>query len=294
MKIHATIRSLTLYFCILGIGLPASSFLAGAAQAQPLDPMETRSNDPIGSTVARFGTPASPPLPADFFGPGSDPFDGQIFLKGLPIDEILFGNASTLLRRVGDPLSPTAPIGSVGTVDVELVELNLIGTEPIVVGFHGGALSEQWEVYVVPSPFPVPVGSLTATKTHANGGTFYSTFYVQPLFLFTRTSDGMTLVYDTGAEGITPLQQVIIGSSWVHDADPELNLIAPSNGLFVPGVEESVPGDPGSQCRVPAQIFEPSGAFDHLIIPPELIPDVDPFVTIPGEGTDGTEIRPGL
>ena len=54
-----------------------------------------------------FGTPYIPPLPADFFGPGSDPFDG-----GVPADAVFIdpdhSNADMLIHRMADgPL----PIG---------------------------------------------------------------------------------------------------------------------------------------------------------------------------------------
>ena len=40
-----------------------------------------------GSSYAEFGAPGLPALPADFFGPGSDPFEGHVALApGAPLD----------------------------------------------------------------------------------------------------------------------------------------------------------------------------------------------------------------
>jgi len=133
------------------------------------------------------------PLPADFFGPGSDPFDGRVYLKGVPFDcfdpdgpgpEINYCGllpTDTIVRRLTDA-GPTFP----ATVQIEIVELSLRSVQPITVSYFGGASFETWDVIaevhidaatgnVDP---PQTAGTMTIRHEHADGGTFDSTLPV--------------------------------------------------------------------------------------------------------------------
>ena len=66
-------------------------------------------------------------------------------------------------------------------------------------------------------------------------------------------------------------------SSWVHSVDPSLNILAPGDGSFVPGVEETVPGNPSSQQKQKMVANEDSGAARHTVIP------ATPLPSIPGD-----------
>ena len=66
---------------LLAACLVVGTFLAEEAAAQiPEDFFSTSAGPEVGGSGMQFGTPGLPPLPADFFGPGSDPFDGRIDL----------------------------------------------------------------------------------------------------------------------------------------------------------------------------------------------------------------------
>ncbi len=269
-------------------------FLAAPLLAQPpADPLATADPGPPTVSIVHFGTPTLPPLPADFFGPGSDPFEGQVALQGNPLSPGSTGDASTLVQRDADPVQPADPVGTMGTVPIELIELSLTGTQPIVVEYYGGALQEAWEIQVGESVVPAPAGILQAVKTHENGGTFDSLLFVQPRFVFTRVDDGTEVIYDTGLEGLPPLEQGIGGAPWVHLVDPLLDIVAPSDGTFVPGIEETLPGDPASQCPTAMAALEPFGSLDHFMIPPTFFPPPDPFVSEPGDGLAGTNLEFG-
>ncbi|MBU0742257.1 T9SS type A sorting domain-containing protein [bacterium] len=288
MNVARTCRTLALALCLLG-----GAFATGAG-AQPLaDPLATPSHwhYPDPQTTATFGTPTNPALPADFFGPGSDPFEGQVTFEGVPLDESGFGNASTLMLRGDHPVLPADPIGTQGTVDVEIVELTLYSWyDPIVVTYDGGASQKAWWVELRLSAIPPPPGSLTATKTHANGGTFDATLPVQPRFVFEQTEDHTVVILDTGLEGLTPLDLAIIEAPWVHAVDPALGVVAPSDGVFVPGVREWAPGDSGSQCPEIMLAVEQFDSLVHTMIPATWFPEPDPFVSQPGDGIQGTQI----
>jgi hypothetical protein len=136
-----------------------------------------------------FGGPYA--IPADFFGPGSDPFVGTVNLSGLPLapqpscPEPL-GNTAVLMRR---PLSAQLPVPpATDTVPIEIVALSLVSIEPIVVTYNGGQNPQQWNVKMELSSTgpPPPSGSMTPRHTDPVGGTFDSQFYVQPLFTFNK------------------------------------------------------------------------------------------------------------
>lgn len=258
------------------------------------DPFATIPGSDFYGTFVRFGFGVIPPLPADFFGPGSDPFEGQVALEGDPFDPPTMGDTSTLEQRDDHPLDPGDPVGSIGEVQVEIVALDLKSIEPIIVSYDGGMWTEEWDMDVTLSATPAPAGGASATKEHANGGTFTSIFYVQPYFLFTRVSDGMQVYLDTGDQGMPPLEFSIANAPWVHAIGESLDIIAPSDGWFVPGVWELTPGDPSSQS--PQRMFaeEFSGAARHTIFPARPIPAPDPHATIPGSEPDGTYVEFGV
>ena len=104
----------------------------------------TAAEQELGAGFDYFVTPKAevnfgygyPPIPADFFEPGSEPFFGTVSLTGVPFGSSTHcsadpGPADTLLRR-GGPAHISEGLPDI--VDIELVELNLESTEPITVG----------------------------------------------------------------------------------------------------------------------------------------------------------------
>ncbi len=117
-------------------------------------------SEPNG-TFVEFGTGNLPAIPADFFGPGSDPFTGQIELDGFPFDPLAFGDADTIIQRSYEPVSPSLGEPNAGTVEIEIIELSLISIQPITVTYNGGQDPEEWFVDVRLSDTPSPPGELT-------------------------------------------------------------------------------------------------------------------------------------
>ena len=193
-----------------------------------------------------FGAPGHT-IPADFFGPGSDPFGDSVCLAGDPLGVTPFGDfgeADTLISRTDDPFDRCSmPSASQSAVDLEVVALSLVDdSDPATVTFNGGQNPEQWTVAVDLSEITPPVGSLTATKTHCNGGTYTSVLNVQPRFTFTKVGDpGQVRVLDTGLEGISHISLVQNEAApWVHDVDPNLGLASDPCSTFRPGVEDAL------------------------------------------------------
>ncbi len=191
-----------------------------------------------GDAIADF---TQDPIPADFFDPGSEPFDGAVWLGG--------GNQSgpdTVVRRL-DALVFSLPLPSTDTVPIELVQLHLVSCEPIVVKYPDGSTT-QWMLEVGLSQVPAPLGHVTVLKTHANGGTFTAQLPVQPVFIFTKVGEPWeTRILDTGMLAQPPIiLQTTEPYPW-QDTSPKTNPPCDGNGFYPVGEELMVMRSPGDQ-----------------------------------------------
>lgn len=189
----------------------------------------------------------SPPIPADFFGPGSDPFDGEVCLEGQPLGVTEYGEfaeADTLIQRATDPFDRCdLPSPTPRTVPIEIVALSLKSVDPITVTYNGGMSSEDWDVAVDLSAAPASTGSLNVIKEHCNGGTYTSDLNVYPKFTFTKVGEPTNQqVLDTGAEGIcsVPLLQSD-PRPWVSDVHPDLRASVDPCSDFHAGIRDLTP-----------------------------------------------------
>ncbi len=234
------------------------------AGGQPVQDMLATSDQ--APTIIDFGSPAIPPIPPDFFAPGSDPFQGVVVFTGKPFDVFLH-DGDTRMQRQNDPVLPPQPPGSFGQVPIEIIALSLVSIDPITVTF-GGRNPTFWDVIIDLSPLLPPPGNLQAQKTHPNGGTFSAQFFVQPRFTFTSVQDpAQVRVVDTG-NFAPPLEFQIPGGNWVHDVNPDLGVVLPGpDSQWVPGIEETIPGDILSQqeSTVLAHSFPPG--VTHAVCP---------------------------
>jgi hypothetical protein len=167
---------------------------------------------------------AATPIPADFFEPGSDPFDDQVFFAGSGT-----GPCGDMLVERKAPLSLPDPLPSGDTVDIEIVALSLRSVDPITVTYNGGLDPGEWDVDVELSVNPQTTGSMTVTRTHDNGGVFDSVLPVVPKFTFTRVDPpNDTRELDFGVEGIPAIQiESDPNATWTHNV--ALPLICPAS-----------------------------------------------------------------
>ncbi|MHC4086626.1 MAG: DUF7901 domain-containing protein [Planctomycetota bacterium] len=172
------------------------------------------------------------PIPADFFGPGSDPFLGMVKLEGSNPD-----GPDTIIRRLADSNLPAPP--STATVPIELVALSLKSCDPITVTENGGQNPSRWDVDVELSPTPAPVGEMIIIRTHDKSGTFTSEFYLQPKFTFTKVGTPTPDVreWDTGLEGIPAVQLSNNDPYGWQDTSPKPNPPCDGMGFYPVGPE---------------------------------------------------------
>jgi len=101
---------------------------------------------------------------------------------------------------------------------VRITSLNLHGTAPIQVLCDGQPT--EWNVQAALSDTASPDGTLTASKTHDNGGTAETTLPVLFKITFTNAANpNVQRVVDFGESGLAPVE-FHAEMAWVHRIDP--------------------------------------------------------------------------
>ncbi len=177
---------------------------------------------------------SSMPLPANFFGPGSDPFDGQVYLNGSDLDPIppcpdKPDSVSVYFQRKQPASLPGVPSSDV--VDLEIMDLALVSIAPITVSYMGGSWTEEWEVEIGLSPTLQSTGTITIRKEHADGGTFDIAVILRPYFTFTRVSDSYVQELDGAGTWDDLIETMDV--PWVYS--PVGHACPPCAGNFLPG-----------------------------------------------------------
>lgn len=175
---------------LVGIALVGALFITTKSKAAMSiyiqagnDEFETTGN---GETYHNF---QASPVPADFFGTGSKQYAGLVPLVGVPVNPAV-SDTDTIIHRNQDVFTP-------GSTTITMTALNLQGINPITVSYTDNH-TESWTVQVNLSDFKTSGGSMSF---NSDGSAFDSTLSVFPKFTFTRVSDGLTKVLDTGGSG---------------------------------------------------------------------------------------------
>jgi hypothetical protein len=196
----------------------------------------------VSVTIFAFESFALSPAPANFFGPGSDPFDGTIHFAGREIDSFLGVSlrgllVDTIVSRPADAVL-SGP-GSSATVPVQMVALSYTTLAPLVVTYDGGTRSELWTVdAVAPNN---PPGTMTIRQLSHEGGLFDSTFPIHPILTFTRISDAHQIQIAQGTDQVPGLLMSQTDIPWVFEQT--VPVIARVEGLttnFVPGYSPEI------------------------------------------------------
>ncbi len=164
------------------------------------------------------------PIPADFFGPGSDPFDGIICLEGQPLEGSSFcpvddlSRVDMIIERQDRAELPDIP--SSDSVPIEIVELSLVSVEPIRVTYFGGAYEEYWDVEMTISPHETSHGMLFIERDHTDGGTYAGDYFLYPRFTFTHVGGPEEWILDYGEAGIFDYYEIYDGVWQYWDPPP--------------------------------------------------------------------------
>jgi hypothetical protein len=175
---------------LVGIALVAALFVTTKSKAAVSiyiqagdDKFETTAN---GETYHNF---QASPVPAGFFGTGSNQYAGLVPVVGVPLQPLV-NDIDTIIHRNQDVLTP-------GSTTITMTALNLKSINPITVTYSDNH-TESWNVQVNLSDFKTSGGSMSF---NSDGSSFDSSLSVYPKFTFTRVSDNKTLVLDTGGSG---------------------------------------------------------------------------------------------
>lgn len=217
-------------------------------------------------------------LPADFFGPGCDPFVGTVFLEGVPFDSFGTFNGllptDTIVERKQDA-GPVFP----DPIPIEIVRLELKSVSPITVTCPGG--DQLWDLIAEVPEIGGPVqpqGTMTIRHEFPNGGTFDSQLPVIPVLTFLR-------VDQPGQVGPFQAPQIDFASNnvpWCHTANP---LTSPPGHVVVevPGLTSNF--FPGVECPVADMtkvlVVEDALLAQHGVRVAEIAPAVGGIAELP-------------
>jgi hypothetical protein len=178
-------------------------------------------------------------LPADFFGPGSDPFTEMVALIGQASEPEEFASSDTRVGHRPLRFPPYEGYPIVRQVETKMLSLHLAGKDPITVTYNGGQSEEPWLVAVALSMVAPDPGVLTATLECPNGGHFDATVHVQPAIGFVRPTDLAMRGLDAGVEGLDPITMDFVGRPFALALPPELDIFTTecAGGDFTPGVD---------------------------------------------------------
>jgi hypothetical protein len=273
---------LSVFLTVTGILLAATSF----AQP-PYCAVDLFTTPPGGTTHQNFiGTP----LPPGFFGPGSDPFAGDVVFQGVPLNTTptgILGPTDAIVSRKALANVPIVP--STDVVPIEIVALSLVSANPITVTYNEGTSYELWNVDVHLSSGPQQPGSMTVNRNCPQGGTFTSTLPVQPLFIFTRVQPPPVhppIILDTYGM-MPPIIFTTRNGHWLN-FDPGFGLITSPGGLLTTD-HDGLPSTPevpvcATDWFHPGLRWDPCGCPDSSgFWEPDSVPPVGPHKRLTDE-----------
>jgi hypothetical protein len=244
-------------FCLPALlSLIVGMLVASVAFGQTIPPGTDCFATTAGSTSVTFGSPSLPPIPADFFFPGSQPFTGTVELRGEPLTGYSNGVNTVVQRKTAAVMPGPA------TVQVELIQLHLVSRNPITVLDSGGGI-HLYDMDVALNPGTPSVGTMSIWQTSPppGGGGYFSLFGTQgitiyPRFVFTPHEGGLSV--GPWDPPIGELLQTTSNALWQYATPPYACL---TNQLFY-----AVPG-----TGIPFLLGYGGSTGEHGVIPPRLV-----------------------
>ncbi|MCK4660093.1 MAG: hypothetical protein KAV82_11280 [Phycisphaerae bacterium] len=164
-----------------GDGMPDECILAGSDFFHTPAP-------PFGRPGATFDDLSDDPLPAGFFGAGSDPFGGTLYLAPGQLQGDVPESIDTIVHRLTHAYLPVPCVSEV-TIETQMAGLRLASTQPIAVTFNGGTETSTYDLEVCLSTVEEqPIGWMLIRRYCEFSGEFDSLTIVVPRITFTKAS----------------------------------------------------------------------------------------------------------
>jgi hypothetical protein len=218
---------------------------------------------PTEAGITFGGSSVFPPLPGDFFGPGSLPFDGL-----LPLDS---GAVVVQVKESGE---------KGGTEDInigvgELQECTISKSAPFMVHYGDGA-TEPWDVEVRLDPLETSDFEFDFTHNppgEPDGGAILPTdsfVNVQAILTFTNTPPASPTRYRYFAI-VDRTQLMTTDATWAHRHD---SIAGGENRDFLPGAD---PADPSAPLQV---LYFQGGGLDLPLRLVNVVPEPSVLVLL--------------
>ena len=189
----------------------------------------------IGRTTLNFGPN---PIPASAIAPGSDPFSGQVLLRGAGLETLppnALGSTSLIVRRPAN--SAPLAVGGQDQLVAQVVALSLESVTPLRVTFGGGNPTDYDLHLTLSRVLAQPQGSATVHLDHPDGGRVELDL---PLILALDFS--LAGVVQGTLDPYGPIAFASAGSSWALEGGPA-GFDASSLGIQAVPVGLQVDGD---------------------------------------------------
>lgn len=165
-----------------------------------------------GNTTLRYDLN---PIPAGFFGPGSQAVTSAVDLSGRPIANSggLGASTDTIVQRMAD--TGSLAVGSAATVPVDFKSLHL-ESQTFTVSYDDGS-TETWKIVAgLSTSTAQPIGSMTITRNCNNGGSFNATLPALFLLRYIRVSPlpQIQLIQDCGIGDCPETVFQTTGAQW--------------------------------------------------------------------------------
>ena len=187
-----------------------STFRKSSGPSSPI-PVGTYINagtDSYTATQATFSFGESgdyPSLPANFFGPGSEPFAGTLFMQGPNSGGSQTPDADVAINRTTSLTFSDPP--SMGMVQIQMTQFSLVSVAPILVSFDVPPIMAEsfFDVFFEIS-IPSDPGMANILLADQYGGTFGFSQPFRPVITFVNTANPSDVhIFNAATMGLPPL-----------------------------------------------------------------------------------------
>lgn len=211
-------------------------------------PLYTLHMEPEFPSTWQIGRGDAPPIPAGFFGKGSDPWVGPISCVGIPLDPKGAAPTADLVVQheaiewIPNPEKRFGPreIPKNYRLRCQMLKLHERAVEPLVVTYDHGKRSEKWNVEVTLAKNHPGGGMIEITRISPDGNGGYADIEiaVKVDFTFREESTGRVVTFTSGVEWLSETDHEF--TRWADPATLAQFHIPPSaQGSFIPASRSS-------------------------------------------------------